>query len=289
MPLTAAKRSRSCGDSQGTGRAVSIETAVFSLTATAYAVSVVLFFIFLRSGGPNVQRWATGSLALAVLSHLAYLVIDFTFLGRNPLSTMHETLAALSLVITVAFLVTMRSHRLPVLGAFITPVSLLLFMAASVGRRATVMPEGVRSVLQPLHIAVNVLGIAAFALAFALALAYVIQEQLLRRRHLGGVFQRLPPLDVLDSLGFRFVTVGFPLFTLGVVTGSIWAARLGNVLGFSTGQGFALLAWVFFACVMFSRTAGGWRGRRAAIGTLLGFMFAMAALGGYLVKDLGSS
>jgi ABC-type uncharacterized transport system permease subunit len=40
---------------------------------------------------------------------------------------------------------------------------------------------------------------------------------------------------------------------------------------------------------MFSRTAGGWRGRRAAIGTLLGFMFAMAALGGYLVKDLGSS
>jgi ABC-type uncharacterized transport system permease subunit len=271
------------------GRAVSIETAVFSLTAATYAIATLLFFEFLRAGGPKVQRWAIGSLAVAVLSHLLYLIIDLAVLGRSPLATMHETLAALSLVITVSFLATMRSHRLPVLGAFITPVSLLLFMAASIGRQQPVMPEGVRSVLKPLHIAVNVLGVAAFALAFALALAYVIQEQLLRRRHVGGLFQRLPPLDVLDSLGFRMVTVGFPLFTVGVVTGSIWAARLGNVLGFSTGQGFALLAWVFFACVLFSRTAGGWRGRRAAIGTVLGFVFAMAALGGYWLRDLGSS
>lgn len=268
---------------------MSSETVVFGVTAVSYAVSTVLFFEFLRAGGPKVQRGAIGSLAFAILSHLVYIAFDFTVAGRTPFATMHEALAALSLVITVSFLVTMRSHRLPVLGAFITPVSLLLFMAASIGRQETIIPEGVRSYLKPLHIAVNVLGLAAFALAFALALAYVIQEQLLRRRRIGGLFQRLPPLDVLDSLGFRFVTVGFPLFTLGVVTGSIWAARLGNVLGFSTGQGFALLAWVFFACVLFSRTAGGWRGRRAAIGTVLGFVFAMVALGGYWLRDVGGS
>jgi ABC-type uncharacterized transport system permease subunit len=144
----------------------------------------------------------------------------------------------------------------------------------------------VRSFLLPFHILVNILGLAAFALAFAAAVAYVIQEQLLRKRQVGGVFQRLPALDVLDSWGFRLVTIGFPLFTLGVVTGSIWAARLGNVLAFSTGQGFALLAWVFFACVLLSRAAGGWRGRRAAIGTMLGFLCALAAIGGYVLRGV---
>jgi ABC-type uncharacterized transport system permease subunit len=285
----AAKRSLQFGGWQGSGEVVSNSTALFSLTVAAYSVATLLFFEFLRTGSARVERWATGSLTGAVVAHLVYLGVDYGVAGHTPLATTHETLAALSLVITVSFLATMRRHRLPVLGAFITPVSLLLFLAASLGRQDTVVPEGVRSVLLPLHIAVNVLGLAAFALAFALALAYVIQEQLLRRRQVGGLFQRLPPLDVLDSLSFRFVTVGFPLFTIGVVTGSIWAARLGNVLGFSTFQGFALLAWVFFACVLFSRAAGGWRGRRAAIATLLGFVCAMAAVGGYVLRDVGGS
>jgi ABC-type uncharacterized transport system permease subunit len=287
MPLTAPPRCRQFAGSSESGEPVWSETPYFGLTVAMYAIATLLFFEFLRTGSARVERWATGSLAAAVLAHLVYLGVDYRIAGRTPLATTHETLAALSLLITVSFLVTMRRHRLPVLGAFITPVSLLLFLAASLGRQDTVVPEGVRSVLLPVHIAVNVLGLAAFALAFALALAYVIQEQLLRRRLVGGLFQRLPPLDVLDSLSFRFVTVGFPLFTVGVVTGSIWAARLGNVLNFSTGQGFALLAWVFFACVLFSRAAGGWRGRRAAIGTLLGFVCAMAAVGGYVLRDVG--
>jgi ABC-type uncharacterized transport system permease subunit len=266
------------------------ETAIFELTVAAYGVTIIFFFAFLRSGSDQLKRIATGSLAVAILVHLGYLVVDYRLAGRTPLATLHGTLAALSLVIAVTFLATMRRHRLPVLGAFITPVALLLFLAASLGSgsgEVVLVPEGVRSALLPVHITVNVLGLAAFALAFALALAYVIQEQLLRRRQVGGLFQRLPSLDVLDSLGFRFVTVGFPLFTLGVVTGTIWAARMGNVLGFNTGQGFALLAWLFFASVLFARAAGGWRGRRAAIGTVLGFIFAMAAIGGYVLRDAG--
>jgi ABC-type uncharacterized transport system permease subunit len=262
---------------------------LFVLTVAAYVLSFTLFVTDLRRGGARVESWATRALTLSTALHFLYLVLDYALSGRTPLATLHQTLAVLSLLIAVSFLATMRRHRLPVLGAFITPVTLLLLLAAAFKSSAAEVPEGVRSVLLPFHIAVNVLGIAAFALAFAVAVAYVIQEQLLRKRQVGGVFQRLPSLDVLDSWGLRLVTIGFPLFTAGVVTGSIWAARLGNVLGFSTGQGFALLAWLFFASVLFSRAAGGWRGRRAAIGTMLGFLCAMAAIGGYVLRDFGGS
>jgi ABC-type uncharacterized transport system permease subunit len=257
---------------------------LFLLTVACYALASGLFVIDLGRGGAKVESWATRSLGLATAVHCVYLVVDYALSGRTPIATVHQTLAVLSLLIAVSFLATMRRHRLPVLGAFITPMTLLLLLAAAFRGHVAEVPEPVRSVLLPFHIVVNVLGLVAFALAFAVAVAYIIQEQLLRKRQVGGVFQRLPALDVLDSWGFRLVTIGFPLFTLGVVTGSIWAARLGNVLGFSTGQGFAILAWVFFGCVLLSRAAGGWRGRRAAIGTMLGFLCAMAAIGGYVLR-----
>lgn len=264
---------------------MSVVTTFFVLTVACYALASWLFVVDLGRGGAKVESWASRALGLATAVHCAYLGVDYAFAGRTPIATVHQTLAVLSLLIAVSFLLTMRRHRLPVLGAFITPMTLLLLLAAGFKGQVEV-PERVRSVLLPFHILVNVLGLAAFALAFAVAVAYVIQEQLLRRRQVGGVFQRLPALDVLDSWGFRLVIIGFPLFTLGVVTGSIWAARLGNALGFSTGQGFAILAWVFFGCVLLSRAAGGWRGRRAAIGTMLGFLCALAAIGGYVLRGV---
>jgi ABC-type uncharacterized transport system permease subunit len=57
----------------------------------------------------------------------------------------------------------------------------------------------------------------------------------------------------------------------------------------SAGQGFALLAWVFFGSVLLARAAAGWRGRRAAIGTMLGFLFSMAAIAGYLLRGFQGS
>lgn len=262
-------------------------TAIFAATVALYAVSCALFFAHLARGEAQSMRLAPRVLGLAMASHGLFLVCDYALLGNTPSADIYESSAVLSLLIALAYLATMRRHRLIVLGAFITPVTLLLFLAAGMRGSVPPVPEEVRSALLPVHVAVNLLGIAAFALAFAAALGYLIQEQLLRKKHVVGVFQRLPALDVLDSIGFKLVTIGFPLFTLGLAIGSIWVARGGFSL--SAGQGFALLAWAFFGSVLLARAAAGWRGRRAAIGTMLGFLFAMAAIAGYLVRGLHGS
>jgi ABC-type uncharacterized transport system permease subunit len=264
---------------------MSLATLAFVLTALCYLVAGGFFSAHLRNGSERAAFWATRTLGLSIVAHVAFVCIDYVLSGRAPLGSMHQTLALLSLLIAVGFLGTMRRHRLPVLGAFITPVTLLLFLGAGFQGAAPGVPESVRSALLPVHIAVNVLGLAAFALAFGAAVAYLMQERMLRRRQLSGAFQRLPALDVLDAVGFRLVTVGFTLFTFGVVTGTIWASRAGT--SFSTGQGFALFSWLCFAVVLLARVAGGWRGRRAAIGTMLGFLGAMAAVGGYLLRGVG--
>ncbi len=261
---------------------------LFVSTVLIYAGSAALSFGHLSKGDARLGRAAAFALAAAIVAHTGFLFADHTMTGRTLLADIHQTLSILSLLTAVGFLASMRNRRLRSLGVFVTPVILLIFLGAGLKLSVGTVPRQVESALLPVHIGVNVLGIVAFALAFAVAVAYLIQERLLRARRISGVFQRLPALDVLDSLGLRLVTIGFPLFTLGVITGSVWAAKMGG-LSFSTGQGFAVLAWACFAVVLLTRLASGWRGRRAAIGTMLGFMCAMAALLGYVLRDLGGT
>lgn len=255
------------------------------LTAALYAAAASLYVLHLAKGKDNVASWAGYVLGGAVLLNLGYLGSDWVHDAR-PVD-IHQALAAMSLVVVLVFLITGRTRkRLRILGAFITPVTLLLFLGAAFRRAPETVPEPVRSAMLPVHVGVNVLGLAAFAFAFAAGAAYVIQERLLRKKNLGGVFQRLPALDVLDQIGLRSVLVGFPLLTVGVVTGTMFAVDLqtGSV-GLSPAQGFGLLAWVLFAAVLLLRVAAGWRGRKAAIGTILGFLCTMLVLVGYVLRD----
>lgn len=265
--------------------------ALFISTGALYVLACGLYFAFLYRGDERWGRYGNWALAVATASHVAFVVGDYVTAGRVPFGDIHETLSPLALLIVLAYLLAQRKWPILVLGAFLTPVTLLLFMGGAIGRSVgTVSPE-VRSALLPWHIGVNVLGIVAFAFAFALALAYVIQERLLRRKQLSGIFQRLPALDVLDSLGFRAVLAGFPLLTVGVVTGTVWAVRLhpGVQPSLSAAQGFGLLAWLVFAWVLLLRIAAGWRGRRAAIGTMVGFALALAVLVAYMLRSAGGA
>lgn len=261
-------------------------TAFFALTALLYAVAAGIYVLFLAKGTEGSARRASWVLGAAVVAHLGFMGTNWYVDGNVPTADIHQALAVMSLVVVLVFLITARTQkRLQVLGAFITPVTLLLFMGAAFRRGVGPVPEPVRSAVLPLHVGVNVLGLAAFAFAFAFALAYVLQERQLRQKKLGGIFQRLPSLDVLDTLGLRSVLIGFPLLTVGVVTGTMWAVQL-HQGGFplSAAQSFGLLAWLLFAGVLLLRVAAGWRGRKAAIGTMLGFLSTVIVLVGYLLR-----
>lgn len=254
---------------------------VFLATSGTYALASLGYF-FLIGGNANFKTASNCArlLAVAALLHVVFMIQDAGGIPRLEDVRQMFTLASLSIV--VSFLIAQRFGRLAVLGVFVTPVALLLFLAAGLGHSVPNVPEEVRSALLPAHVIVNVLGVAAFTLAFAVATAYLIQERLLRRRQLGGLFTRLPPLDVLDSIGLKLLLVGFPLFTVGSVSGAIWAAQLPTNL--SPTQALGLVAWVVFAAVLLLRVAAGWQGRRAAIGTLLGFACALAVIVGYALR-----
>ena len=86
------------------------------------------------------------------------------------------------------------------------------------------------------------------------------------------VEKALPPLQSIDSLLYRTVGVAFPLLSMLLITGAVWANESwGRYWGWDSKETGALVAWMAYAGFLHTRISHGWRGRRSAYFALLGF------------------
>jgi cytochrome c-type biogenesis protein CcsB len=116
------------------------------------------------------------------------------------------------------------------------------------------------------------LGYAAFAVAFGAAIMYLIQEHFLKRKKLGAMYQKLPSLDKLDDINYRCLTFGFPLLTLAIISGAIWAETAwGTYWSWDPKETWSLITWFVYAALLHGRLTTGWRGKKAAILAIVGF------------------
>jgi ABC-type uncharacterized transport system permease subunit len=260
-----------------------VADAVFFATVAAYAVASALFSAQLARTPPAIARHATRALVVGAVLHAAFVVMGLSS-GLWPVRGMHGALTLSSLGLVFVYVFIGSRYKLKAVGAFVTPVTLLMLVSAHFARASGPLSPGVRGAVLTIHIAANLIGEVAFALAFALGVGYLLQERSLKRKQLVGVFARMPSLDVLDHVGFRCVTVGFPFLTIGIVLGGVVAQRMGEPFFFSSAQVLALLMWLVFAGVVALRVSAGWRGRRAAIGTILGFLLGFSVLLAYLFR-----
>ena len=263
-----------------------MKAGLFTATAALYSVACILYLFRLTRGSERAPR-APGTVFVAALgAHLAFLLLESPTGGDLPIADISQILSLSSFGIGIAFLLASYRFDVTILGAFVAPLSLMLFLAAGLGSSYAPVSPRVESAMLSLHILANILGLVAFAIAFVAGVAYMVQEGLLRRRQLTGAFQRLPSLGVLDTIGLRSVITGFPLLTFGMVTGTFWLVRSGGSQ-FYVSQALGLVAWAIFAAVITLRVAAGWQGRKAAVGTMLGFVFTLLVLVGYAVRGAG--
>jgi ABC-type uncharacterized transport system permease subunit len=265
------------------------EGSLFVLTALAYvgATAVYFAFLFTGRGADSVNRIGGRLLGAGAALHAAHICVASLYLHVCPVEGIHFPVSVVAMLMCVLFLALRRRFRTGVLGAFVAPFALTALAASRMsGGPAADSATRVGGALLPVHILVNVGGLAMFGLAFAAATLYLIQERLLKRKRVEGLFQRLPPLDALDRAEHKFLLYGFPLLTIGILTGTVWARKVemgGTADILRAGFGYA--AWLLIAGVLVLRAAAGWRGRRAAYGTIAGFGFAMLVLVVYLVRS----
>jgi len=130
-----------------------------------------------------------------------------------------------------------------------------------------------------LHIVTIALSYFIFFIASLCAVLYLIQDNLLKHKQVGVIFNRLPDLFSLDKFHYRAISLGFPILTLAIISGSIWAKHIrGAYWNFSPRMIYALSLWLVYALILHVRLSAKLRGRKVAQLSLFAFCIIIAAL-----------
>ncbi|WP_323986779.1 c-type cytochrome biogenesis protein CcsB [Microbacterium plantarum] len=230
-------------------------------------------------------RIGTVLTVLAFLFHLAGTILRGVSAQRVPWANMYEFALTGTVLIVAVYLVVLRRYDLRFLGAFLIGMVVLLLGGATITFYVEVVPltDPLKSVWLVIHVFVASLATALFAIACGLAVTQLLQARRERRttvasredaRAAGPRFlATLPTAEVLESLAYRFVIVGFVFWTFTLIAGAIWANdSWGRYWGFDTKEVWTFVIWVLYAGYIHARATRGWRGTRSAWLSIIGFV-----------------
>jgi cytochrome c-type biogenesis protein CcsB len=237
--------------------------------ATPGGTTVVAHDARLEPGAQGVGRFGTFLAWFGVVLQALSIALRTVAAGHVPLSNMYEFSSMFILLAGLVYLLFERWYGVRQLGAIVLP--LIVAMAAYVW----VLPANLREVnplipalqnppLMTAHVGIAILAYATFAVAFAAAVLYLVASH--------WQVSWLPSADLLDVLGFRAVTVGFPAMSLVLILGSVWAYRAwGTYWQWDPKETAALFTWLIYGVYLHTRSLRGWRGNRSAIILLFAF------------------
>jgi cytochrome c-type biogenesis protein CcsB len=249
----------------------------FSLTLALYGCSTLLYLIYLIRTKPDLGLWANRLALGGFATHLLSTIHRYSSSGHLPITNMHESLSFFSLVIVGAYLLIERKYKVAILGPFVIPIALILLIISSAFPMAiTELNPALKSNWLWTHTIMAFISYAMFTIAFGAAVVYLIQQYFLKKKRLGQLFQKLPSLNTLDDISYRCLTIGFPLLTVAIITGAIWAEKAwGTYWSWDPKETWSLITWFIFAALLHSRLTTGWRGKRASLLTIAGFLIML--------------
>lgn len=191
------------------------------LTLGLYLVSILLFVTGMLLKKPLLTSKAVTVLFLAFISHLGTTAYGIYIVGGNIIirSEFFFNLLALTLMCT-AFIISWRMKiNLPLLA--ISPLVLLLYIASLTVQSVNLRELGeLPALFLGLHVGSLFVSVSLFTLAFGAAIFYLLLERKIKTKEkINSFMQSIPPLLVVDTINNLAITIGFPLYTLGAVSG----------------------------------------------------------------------
>jgi cytochrome c-type biogenesis protein CcsB len=228
-------------------------------------------------------RSAVALTVLGVLLHALSITIRAAAVDAVPWSNMYEFASVAGLVGVIAFLgVLWKAPSIRHLGGFVLlPVVLTMFLAGTVlYSKAQPLVPALQSYWLAIHVTLVSVAEGALMTSAVLTVLFLVKQRYDRRANrpgyqpgsLGTLASRLPPAETLDKVAYRIVAFAFPLYTVAIICGAIWAeAAWGRYWGWDPKETWAFIVWVVYACYLHARATAGWKGRTAAWINLAGF------------------
>lgn len=256
-----------------------------SVALLLYLVASALYLTTTVRNTQTLQSPALWTLVVGMGAHATSLLVAVATTGAGSLVTIERGISLLALFLGGGFLALRSIWKLNSLGLVAAPLMMLLQAIYLVTIPGVEVDPGLRSTLLTAHIALALFGTASFILAAVTGGFYLIQDRNLRQKKFGPLFTRLPSVDVLDKANLRLILLGFPVYTVAIGLGTLWAWDHARSL--QVQYLFAMGSWLIYAAILHARITIGWRGRRAAVLTLAGLLGLGVVLSIYLARSAG--
>ena len=258
-----------------------LSAKLFNATTVFYMLSMLAFFGYM-AGRNRVVGLAGSGLAWAGFAlHSAATLLRWKEsyqigLGHAPLSNLYESVVFFAWSTVLIFGIIDAKYKYRVIGAFVMPFALLAMAWAQLYLPSDINPlmPALQSNWLLYHVLTCFLGSAAFAVACGVSIMYLIKANSEEKATdaAGGFLSLFPPTRVLDDLNYKAIMVGFPLLTLGIITGAAWANYAwGTYWSWDPKETWSLIVWFIYAAFLHARFTKGWVGKRAAWLSVIGF------------------
>lgn len=253
---------------------------LFGIATFVYFFAMVLYISYLAFRSEGLGKAATLSLLGGVLVETAAIGLRWyesyaLGIGRAPLTNMYESLVFFALTIALIYLVLERKYRVKTVGAFIAPFPFIVMAYAALNtNEIQPLVPALQSNWLISHVVTCFVGYAAFAVSFAVSILYLFKAKSERICSKLPVVSRsfLPNSSALDEIGYKTIAIGFPLLTIGIVTGAFWAnVAWGTYWSWDPKETWSLIVWLIYAAYLHARITRGWQGKKAAALSIVGF------------------
>ena len=267
---------------------------LFNVSMAIYLITFLGYLIFTTSQNKSLGVLSTYLLLGGLIIHSGGLVLRWiethqTGYGYVPLSNMYESLIFFSWTIVLIYLIIEWKYQQKIIGLFVTPFAFLAIALTSIipGVEAKITPlvPALQSNWLAIHVITCFFGYASFAVSFGISLLYLIREKK------EGISKWLPSAPLLDEINYKSIIIGFPMLTLGIVTGAAWANYAwGTYWSWDPKETWSLITWFIYAAFLHARITRDWRGKKAAVLSIVGFSAVLFTYFGvnYLLSGLHS-
>lgn len=249
------------------------------IVVALYGVSAFSYIFGLIAKHEKLFLVGLYSALAGFVPHVLTIALRWAKTGISPFITISESITFGVFCAVLIFLVfQFTAKKVRPLGVLVMPVAFVLMGWAGtlIEDAATQLAPALQSWWIWVHIIGAATGFGAVLTAAGIGLMYLLKE-----KNAGGIYEKLPDLQTLDNLSYRFVAGGFILYGLMIVSGAFWSNQVkGSYWAWDPVEVWSLISWLTYGIYLHLRITFGWRGKRLA-------WYALIALAAMIISYWG--
>lgn len=252
------------------------------VAALLYVAAAVTTGAGLAWPAPRLVRAGVGWLLIAAIAHAAAFAAFHSEASPPPLTDLPAAVSLMAWIAVLFFLGLMRRSRLASLVAGIGPAAAVAaFFAALRLPHSDPTPIVGGPAWPHAHVLLASAGLSLLGVAGLAGVAFLLEDRRLKTKRMTQRAWRLPSLEALDRVNATALLAGFPLLTVGVLTGMMWVqGETGRPWSGTAHETWSAFAWAIYAALVALRFRAHPTARQAALAAVAGFAFLLFAVVG---------